>query len=65
MALCPTCQGRGNIEVAFQFSIGIDGILCRSNYILAPCPDCFAGEYHCCEGERAQPEPDKREGEDG
>lgn len=54
---CHNCHGRGNIEIVFQCSIGIDGILRRSNYIVGPCPDCLGGEYHCCEGERAQPEP--------
>lgn len=28
-----------------------------------PCQDCFAGEQHCCEGDRGQPSPEgKRDG---
>lgn len=45
--ICPTCGGCGEIRMAVQFTSGLDGILRRSNYVLAPCPDCIGGVASC------------------
>lgn len=47
--ICPTCHGAGRIEATYQLSTLIDGISRRSNYVLAPCPDCIGGIASCCD----------------
>lgn len=56
--ICPECHGTGKLT-------------CRLNgasyvYPLLPCHACQGSKIaHCCDGERAQPEPDKREENNG
>ena len=65
---CPDCGGRGFV---FRLPSGVNAFLLRIEQIerltrRLPCPnsDCHAGQVHCCDGVRAQPEPARREGEE-
>lgn len=54
MAQCQTCRG-----LRFVDSRGRPP---RADSVgLVPCPECLGGEQHCCDGEQAQPEPDRRD----
>lgn len=54
--ICKTCYG-GGVLISIVL---IEGRLYKQE---RPCPnlDCHAGQVHCCDGLREQPEPAQRE----
>lgn len=66
---CPDCGGHGFV---FRLPRGVNAFLLRMPQLerslkRKPCPnlDCHAGQVHCCDGLQEQPEPARREDDDG
>lgn len=58
---CPNCHGTGYVlPPRYRARPGLP-----MAWYLRPCPECLNGQIHYCEGECAQPKPDRQEDEDG
>jgi DnaJ-class molecular chaperone len=52
---CSTCFGIGEVLVDERGEV-VSRL--RDAAMMVPCPDCGgSGKIHCCEGDRAEPEP--------
>jgi hypothetical protein len=55
---CPTCFGIGEVLIDKD---GQPVSRLRDAATMITCPECGGcGKIHCCEGERAQPEPEEQ-----